>query len=59
MDLSRGLGDVYKRQGQCVLLAIWKHTGDHMREHLAGFTLANVADAANGKSSWPETNHHD
>lgn len=46
-------------EGQCVLLAIWKHTGDHMREHLAGFTLANVADAANGKSSWPETNHHD
>jgi Rrf2 family iron-sulfur cluster assembly transcriptional regulator len=41
------------------LLAIWKHTGDHMREHLAGFTLANVADAANGKSPWPETNHHD
>lgn len=45
-------------EGQCVLLAIWKHTGDHMREHLAGFTLANVADAANGKSPWPETNHH-
>jgi Rrf2 family protein len=45
-------------EGQCVLLAIWKQTGDHMREHLAGFTLANVADAANGKSSWPETNHH-
>jgi Rrf2 family iron-sulfur cluster assembly transcriptional regulator len=46
-------------EGQCVLLAIWKHTGDHMREHLAVFTLANVADVANGKSPWPETNHHD
>ncbi len=46
-------------EGQCVLLAIWNHTGDHMREHLAGFTLANVADAANGKSAWPETTHHD
>lgn len=44
-------------EGQCVLLAIWKQTGDHMRQHLEGFTLAKVADAARGKGPWPESLH--
>lgn len=44
-------------EGQCVLLAIWKQTGDHMRQHLEGFTLASIADAARGNSAWPESLH--
>ena len=36
-------------EGQCVLLAIWKLAGEHMRQLLEGFTLASqVADAARG-----------
>ena len=30
-------------EGQCVLLAIWADVGDHMRQHLDGYTLADVA----------------
>ena len=44
-------------EGQCVLLAIWKQTGDHMKHHLEGFTLASVAQAAQGKTHWPESLH--
>ena len=42
-------------EGQCVLLAIWKTAGEHMRRILDGFTLQSVADAANGTSPWPDT----
>ena len=41
-------------EGQCVLLAIWKSTGEQMRRVLDGFTLQSVADAARGTSAWPE-----
>ncbi|MEY3566135.1 MAG: hypothetical protein RLZ19_149 [Actinomycetota bacterium] len=44
-------------EGQCVLLAIWKQAGDHMRQHLEGFTLATIADAARGNGPWPESLH--
>lgn len=44
-------------EGQCVLLAIWKQAGDHMRHHLEGFTLASVAEAARGNAAWPESLH--
>ncbi|MFZ9863331.1 MAG: RrF2 family transcriptional regulator [Ilumatobacteraceae bacterium] len=44
-------------EGQCVLLAIWKQAGDHMRQHLEGFTLATIADAARGTGPWPESLH--
>lgn len=44
-------------EGQCVLLAIWKQAGDHMRQHLEGFTLASIADAARGSGPWPESLH--
>ena len=40
-------------EGQCVLLAIWKQAGDHMRRHLEGFTLAGIAEAARGEAPWP------
>ncbi len=41
-------------EGQCVLLAIWHSVGDHMRNHLANFTLGNVLAAARGESPWPD-----
>jgi Rrf2 family protein len=41
-------------EGQCVLYAIWKLAGDHMRLLLDGFTLASVAQVAQGEAPWPE-----
>ena len=40
-------------EGQCVLLAIWKDAGDVMRRHLEGYTLAHVAQVAEGQAPWP------
>jgi Rrf2 family iron-sulfur cluster assembly transcriptional regulator len=40
-------------EGQCVLLAIWKDVGVHMRHHLDGFTLADIAAQARGEAPWP------
>jgi len=45
-------------EGQCVLLAIWKQTGEHMRHHLEGYSLADVAAAARGQGPWPEPVAH-
>ena len=41
-------------EGQCVLYAIWQLAGGHMRRLLEGYTLASVAEMAQGRSSWPE-----
>ncbi|CAB4891204.1 unannotated protein [freshwater metagenome] len=41
-------------EGQCVLLAIWKESGELMRRHMDGFTLAEVARAAQGNVPWPD-----
>jgi Rrf2 family iron-sulfur cluster assembly transcriptional regulator len=41
-------------EGQCVLYAIWKLAGEHMRQLLHGFTLADVASVAEGQSPWPD-----
>lgn len=41
-------------EGQCVLLAIWKEVGELMRRHMEGFTLAEVALAAQGVTPWPD-----
>ena len=35
-------------EGQCVLLAVWADVGNHMREHLASFTLADMVLQARG-----------
>ncbi|MGA2294377.1 MAG: Rrf2 family transcriptional regulator [Acidimicrobiales bacterium] len=35
-------------EGQCVLLGVWADVGNHMREHLASFTLADMVDSARG-----------
>ena len=41
-------------EGQCVLLAIWHEAGEMMRRHMEGFTLSEVAQAAQGNKPWPE-----
>ena len=41
-------------EGQCVLYAIWKLSGEHMRHLLDGFTLASVAEVAHGRATWPD-----
>ena len=41
-------------EGQCVLHAIWKLAGAHMRQLLDRFTLASVAAVAKGEAPWPE-----
>ena len=35
-------------EGQCVLLGVWADVGEHMREHLASFTLADMVLQARG-----------
>ena len=41
-------------EGQCVLLAVWQNVGTAMRSMLDGFTLADVAEMANGVAEWPD-----
>ncbi len=41
-------------EGQCVLHAIWKLAGAHMRQLLDQFSLASVAEVAKGSAPWPE-----
>ena len=41
-------------EGQCVLLAIWAAVGEHMRELLDSFTLADIASMAKGQKPWPD-----
>lgn len=45
-------------EGQCVLLAIWDVAGQHMREHLAAYTLEGIAAAAKGAGEWPRADFH-
>jgi hypothetical protein len=33
---------------------VWKLAGEHMRQLLDGFTLADVADVAKGQAPWPD-----
>lgn len=42
-------------EGQCVLLAIWHQSGEVMRRHLSGFTLASIAEMTRGERPWPDT----
>jgi Rrf2 family iron-sulfur cluster assembly transcriptional regulator len=35
-------------EGQCVLLGVWADVGNHMREHLSSFTLADMVMQARG-----------
>jgi Rrf2 family iron-sulfur cluster assembly transcriptional regulator len=38
-------------EGQCVLLTVWADLGEHMREHLDSFTLADMVARAQGNVS--------
>jgi len=40
-------------EGQCVLLAVWQMVSDHMRRHLDGLTLADIASISRGERAWP------
>jgi Rrf2 family protein len=40
-------------EGQCVLIAVWNEAGEHMRHHLDSYTLASVAEMAQGVAPWP------
>ncbi len=42
-----------EHEGQCVLLAVWSEVGEHMREHLGSFTLADMVDRARGGAPAP------
>jgi Rrf2 family iron-sulfur cluster assembly transcriptional regulator len=35
-------------EGQCVLLGVWADVGNHMRDHLSSFTLADMVSQARG-----------
>ncbi|MCK4177260.1 RrF2 family transcriptional regulator [Aciditerrimonas ferrireducens] len=37
-----------EHEGQCALLAVWAEVGEHMREHLDSFTLADMVEQARG-----------
>lgn len=40
-------------EGQCVLLAVWKTTGDEMRRLLDSYSLESVAAMSRGTRAWP------
>ncbi len=39
-----------EHEGQCALLAVWADVGEHMREHLDSFTLADMVRRARNTS---------
>jgi Rrf2 family iron-sulfur cluster assembly transcriptional regulator len=41
-------------EGQCVLLAVWAHVGDHMRKLLDSYRLSDIAEMARGNEAWPD-----
>ncbi len=38
-------------EGQCVLLSVWADVGEHMRQHLDSFTLADMVSRSRGQSA--------
>jgi len=40
-------------EGQCVLLSVWAEVGDHMRQFLDSFTLADICAISRGEAEWP------
>lgn len=44
-------------EGQCVLLAVWADVGEHMRRHLDGLHLDDLARIARGEQTWPAPAH--
>lgn len=52
-------GGACDHEGQCVLLAVWADVAEHMRRHLDGLHLADLARMANGEQPWPAPPHGD
>ena len=44
-------------EGQCVLLAVWGATAEHMRRHLDALHLDDLAQMARGERAWPAPPH--
>ena len=44
-------------EGQCVLLAVWGATAEHMRRHLDALHLDDLAHMARGERAWPSPPH--
>ena len=44
-------------EGQCVLLGVWADVGNHMREHLSSFTLADMVLQARGLQPQRRAHH--
>lgn len=44
-------------EGQCVLLAVWSDVGEHMRQHLDSYTLADMVARARGSRQPAPTLH--
>jgi Rrf2 family protein len=43
-------------EGQCILLSVWADVGEHMRQHLDSFTLADMVSRSRGNGpSGPPT----
>jgi DNA-binding IscR family transcriptional regulator len=38
------------------LLAVWNLASEHMREHLAKYTLEDIAAISKGEAAWPSPN---
>ncbi len=46
-------------EGQCVLLAVWGDTAEHMRRHLDALHLDDLVAMARGERAWPMPPHTD
>lgn len=44
-------------EGQCVLLAVWGDTAEHMRRHLDALHLDDLVAMARGQRPWPLPPH--
>lgn len=44
-------------EGQCVLLAVWADTAEHMRRHLDALRLDHLTEMAQGERPWPPPPH--
>src|SRR4051794_33535724 len=42
-----------EHEGQCILLAVWADVGEHMRQHLDSYTLADMVRRSRGTVTAP------
>ena len=46
-------GGACDHEGQCALLAVWAEVGEHMRVHLASYTIADMVRRVGGSTLAP------